>query len=260
MAAEAEEKIFTGGNAGVQVEALHTASAALALAVLINGHHDDGAAGLFHQPGCHDANDTGVPVPAPDQDDPVLQNGGLGLQLGLRGLGDLALGLLPGGVDLVQFMCQLGSAFLILTQHQLQGGHSAVHPARRVDAGGNGIADILGGHGLAAQPHLIQQGQKAGPVRVLQQVQARFDQGAVLAGQGHHVRHGAHGGKVAAVIQHLLGRAAVQRGTELEGHTCAAQALEGAGIIGAAGVHHGNGFGQGIMGQMVIGDDQVHPQ
>ena len=67
-----------------------------------------------------------MPVPAPDQDDPVLQNGGLGLQLGLRGLGDLALGLLPGGVDLVQFMCQLGSAFLILTQHQLQGGHSAV--------------------------------------------------------------------------------------------------------------------------------------
>ena len=91
------------------------------------------------------------------------------------------------------------------------------------------IADILGGHGLAAQPHLIQQGQKAGPVRMLQQVQARLDQSAVLAGQGHHVRHGAHGGKVAAVIQHLLGRAAVQRGTELEGHTCAAQALEGAG-------------------------------
>ena len=33
-----------------------------------------------------------------------------------------------------------------------------------------------------------------------------------------------------------------------------------AGIIGAAGVHHGNGLRQGIMGQMVIGDDQVHPQ
>ena len=100
-----------------------------------------------------------------------VQNGGLGLQLGLRGLGDLALGLLPGGVVSFSLCGQLGSAFLILTQHQLQGGHSAVHPARRVDAGGNGIADILGGHGLAAQPHLIQQGQKAGPVGVLQQVQ-----------------------------------------------------------------------------------------
>ena len=51
VAAEAEEKILAGGNAGVQVEALHTAAAALALAVLINGHHDDGTAGLFHQPG-----------------------------------------------------------------------------------------------------------------------------------------------------------------------------------------------------------------
>ena len=232
----------------MQVEALHTAAAALALAVLINGHHDDGAAGLFHQPGCHDANDTGVPVPAPDQDDPVLLNGGLGLQLGLRGLGDLALGLLPGGVDLVQFMCQLGSAFLILTQHQLQGGHSAVHPARRVDAGSNGIADILGGHGLAAQPHLIQQGQKAGPVRVLQQVQARLDQGAVLAGQGHHVCHGAHGGKVAAVIQHLLGRAASSAAQSLKATPAPHRPLK-AGIIDAAGVHHGNGLRQGIMGR-----------
>ena len=91
-------------------------------------------------------------------------------------------------------------------------------------------------------------------------MQARFDQGAVLAGQGHHVCHSAHGGKVAAVVQHLLRRAAVQRGTELERHACAAQALEGTGIIGAAGVHHGNGLRQSIMGQMVIGDDQVHPQ
>ena len=65
VAAEAEEKILTGGNAGVQVEALHTAAAALALAVLINGHHDDGAASLFHQPGCHDANDTRGASPGP---------------------------------------------------------------------------------------------------------------------------------------------------------------------------------------------------
>ena len=91
-------------------------------------------------------------------------------------------------------------------------------------------------------------------------MQARFDQGAILTGQGHHVCHGAHCGEVAAVVQHLLRRAAIQRSTELKSHACAAQALEGAGIIGAAGVHHGNGLRQSIMGQMVIGDDQVHSQ
>ena len=111
---------------------------------------------LFHQPGCHDANDAGVPVPAPDQDDPVLQTGPARPPAGpARPWRSRTSVSCRGGVDLVQFMGQLGSAFLILTQHQLQGGHGAVHPARRVDAGGNGVADILGGHGLArtAPPH-----------------------------------------------------------------------------------------------------------
>ena len=64
----------------MQVKALHAASAALALAVFINGDHDDRAAGAFHQPGRHDADDTGVPVPPPQQHDAVVQPLGLLLQ------------------------------------------------------------------------------------------------------------------------------------------------------------------------------------
>lgn len=73
MAAVADEQICTGTNAGMQIEALHAASAALAFAVLVDRHYDHRPAGAFHQPGCHDANDTGVPIAAPQQHHAVFQ-------------------------------------------------------------------------------------------------------------------------------------------------------------------------------------------
>ena len=77
VATVAHQKVGAGTDAGVQVKALHAASAALALAVLINGDHDDRAAGALHQPGSHDANDAGMPVPSPQQHDAVVQPLGL---------------------------------------------------------------------------------------------------------------------------------------------------------------------------------------
>ena len=77
VAAVAHQKVGTGANTGVQVKTLHAASASLALAVLINGDHDDRAAGALHQPGSHDANDAGMPVPSPQQHDAVIQPLGL---------------------------------------------------------------------------------------------------------------------------------------------------------------------------------------
>ena len=94
----------------------------------------------------------------------------------------------------------------------------------------------------------------------MQLPQPGLDKGAVLPHQRHHVRHSAHGGKVAAVIQHFLRWAAVQRSAELEGYACAAQPLEGAVVVLPAGVHHGHGLGQSLRRQMVVGNDQVHTQ
>ena len=90
----------------MQVKALHAASAALALAVLVNGDHDDRAAGALHQPGSHDANDAGMPVPSPQQHDAVVQPLGLLFQQFLGSFEDLLLSLLPVGVDLVQLVRQ----------------------------------------------------------------------------------------------------------------------------------------------------------
>ena len=260
MAAVADEQVGAGPNAGVQIETLHAAAAALALAVLVHRDHDDRAAGALHQPGRHDADDAGVPVPAPQQDHPILQPLRLLLQQFLSGLEDLQFSLLPFRVDLVEFMGQLLGAVRVLTQHQLQGRHRAVHAAGRVDAGRNGVADILRCDGFSGKAHFFQQGFHAGAVGLLQLPQAGLDQGAVLSGQGHHVRHGAHSGQVAAVIQHFLRGAVVQRGAQLKGHACAAQPFEGAGIVLPAGVHHGHCLGQGLGRQMVVGDDKVDAQ
>ena len=94
----------------------------------------------------------------------------------------------------------------------------------------------------------------------MQLPQPSLDKGAVLPHQRHHIRHRAHGGKVAAVIQHLLRRTAVQRSAKLEGYTRAAQTLEGAVVVLPAGVNHRHSLGQGVRRQMVVGNDQVHAQ
>ena len=155
VAAVAHQKVGTGADAGVQVKALHTASAALALAVLINGDHDDRASGALHQPGSHDANDAGMPVPSPQQHDAVIQPLGLLFQQFLGGFEDLLLGLLPVGVDLVQLVRQFLGPVRVLAEHQLQGGDSVIHAACRVDAGCNGVADIFGGDRLARKTDFL---------------------------------------------------------------------------------------------------------
>ena len=155
VAAVAHQKVGTGADAGVQVKALHAASAALALAVLVNGDHDDRASGALHQPGSHDANDAGMPVPSPQQHDAVIQPLGLLFQQFLGGFEDLLLGLLPVGVDLVQLMRQLLGSVRILAEHQLQSSDGVIHAACRVDAGCNGVADILGGDRLARKTDFL---------------------------------------------------------------------------------------------------------
>ena len=155
VTAVAHQKVGTGADAGVQVEALHTAPAALALAVLVDGDHDDRASGAFHQPGRHDADDAGMPVPSPQQHDAVIQPLGLLFQQLFGSFEDLLLGLLPVGVDLVQFVRQFLGSVRVLTEHQLQSGNGVIHAACRIDAGRDGVADILGSDGLARKADFL---------------------------------------------------------------------------------------------------------
>ena len=164
------------------------------------------------------------------------------------------------GVDLVQLVRQFLGSVRLLAKHQLQSGDGVIHAACRVDAGRDGVADILGGDGLARKADFLQKRPKAGAVGLLQLPQPGLDKGAVLPYQRHHVRHSAHSGKVAAVIQHFLRRATVQRGTKLERHARAAQTLEGAVVVLPAGVHHSHRLGQSLRRQMVVSDDQIHAQ
>ena len=159
----------------MQVKALHAASAALALAVLVDGDHDDRASGAFHQPGRHDADDAGMPVPSPQQHDAVVQPLGLLFQQLFGSFEDLLLGLLPVGIDLVQLVRQFLGSVRVLAEHQLQSGNGVIHAACRVDAGRDGVADVLGGDGLARKADFLQKCPKAGAVGLLQLPQPGFD-------------------------------------------------------------------------------------
>ena len=155
MTAVTHQKVGTGADAGVQVKTLHAAPAALALAMLVNGDHDDRASGALHQPGRHNADDAGMPVPSPQQHDAVIQPLGLLFQQFLGSFEDLLLGLLPVGVDLIEFMRQLLGSVRVLAEHQLQSGDCVIHASCRVDAGRDGVADILGGDGLASKTDFL---------------------------------------------------------------------------------------------------------
>lgn len=69
------------------------------------------------------------------------------------------------------------------------------------------------------------------------------------------------GGKFAKGFQQFSGvLTAFQRSAQLERHTGTAQILEGACVVLPLGVHNGNGFGQLLGGQVVVGDHQLNAQ
>ena len=83
---------------------------------------------------------------------------------------------------------------------------------------------------------------------------------AVLPHQRHDVGHRAQRRQLAVHFQQLGGVAALERGTELERHACAAQVLERAFVVGALGVNNGDGVWQRVARQVVIRDDEVKAQ
>ena len=96
-----------------------------------------------------------MPVPSPQQHDAVVQALGLLFQQFLGSFENLLLSLLPVSVDLVQLVRQLLSPVRVLAEHQLQSGDCVIHAACRVDAGRDGIADILGGDRLARKADFL---------------------------------------------------------------------------------------------------------
>lgn len=102
MSAKPLQQISTSADALMQVKALDTASAALALALFVHRNTITGRPVALHQTGGHDADDAGVPVPAPKQDHTIFHAAGVLVQLLQSSFQDLLFRLLPGGVDLPQ--------------------------------------------------------------------------------------------------------------------------------------------------------------
>ena len=204
----------------MQVEALNAAAAALAL-VSLHGNDDGRAAVALHQTAGHNSGHAGMKGIAPHHQHPVVLPGGVGVQLLIHPGQDLLLRVLPVLIALVQPGGQIGCPLGILAQQQLQRQGGAVHPAGRVQARSQRVADGIRRHRSPAHTADFQQGLNARPPGILQCFQPAAHQRAVFPGQVHHVRHRSDGRQIAAEIQQLLRRAAVQRAAQLEGHACA---------------------------------------
>lgn len=129
--------------------------------------NDGRAAEALHQPRSHNADDAGVPVLAADNQHPVTDAGGVCLQrLQCRGK-HLLFRLLALGVDFGQTLGNADSLVLVPAKQQLQGHGGVVHPARRVQARGQTVADGIGGHRLAAAACALQKSVQTGAHGVL---------------------------------------------------------------------------------------------
>ena len=226
----------------------------------MEGDGDGRTVVTLHQARRHDADDAGVPVLPGDDEHPVPQAGGILFQQAAGGGKDLLLGLLPLGVDFRQTGGDPRSLVFVPAEQQFEGHGGVVHAARRIEPRRQAVADGVRRDRPACVAAAFQQRLQAGAHGLLQQSEAFPHQDAVFPHQRHHVGYRAEGRQFAVHFQQFLRRAAFQRGAELESHPGAAQALERAGVVGAARVHHGHRLGQRRAGQVMVGNDQVQAQ
>ena len=176
-------------------------------------------------------------------------------------LENLALNGLPLPVQGAQLLGQSGRAARVPGEEELGGQIGLPHPPRRVDPGGQGVADGHRGHRLVPQAGLLHQLGQPHPPGVGQGGQPGLDNGPVLPRHGHHVGHGAHRRQIGVLPEHQAGPVrSRRRHGQLQGHPHAGQPLEGVGTVGAVGVHHRRSLRDGLLALMVVGDDHVNPQ
>lgn len=139
----------------------------------------------------------------------------------------------------------------------------AAHAAHGVEPRPHPEADVLGAH-RALHLRRLEQLHQARAVGPGQGVQPALDQQRVLAGQGHHVRHGAQRHQLEQAVQEGLvprrrsGRGVEQGLGQLEGHPDAGQV--GIGVVAQARMHHRRGRGQALAQGVVVGNDPVQPE
>ena len=253
VAAKALEILRAGAQGVVQVEAAEAAARALA-ALAVAADHDRRQVELLAQARGGDADHALVPrVACEHERHPrrVAARDGRGL------LPDLLLERLPLAVELAEpGGVAVGLAAVLGQQQQRRDGRLA-QAAGRIDARREREADGRGRDGAALRAALVQQCADARPGAGVDLRQPLRHEIAVLAREGHDVRHRADGDEVAVFAQDPVA-AALERAQEL---ICHAHAREPAVRIlraGALRVYDGHGVRDRLLAALVVvGDDHV---
>ena len=253
VAAEALEILRAGAQGVVQVEAAEAAARALA-AIAVAADHDRRQVELLAQARGGDADHALVPrVACEHERHPrrVAARDGRGL------LPDLLLERLPLAVELAEpGGVAVGLAVVLGQQQQRRDGRLA-QAAGRIDARREREADGRGRDGAALRAALVQQRADARPGAGVDLCQPLRHEIAVLAREGHDVRHRADGDEVAVFAQHLFA-AAFERAQELIRHAHAREPAVRILRAGALRVHDGHSIRDRLPAALVVvGDDHV---
>ena len=135
---------------------------------------------------------------------------------------DLRFDLLPLAIHAAKLRRQLDGALRVGRQEQLRRNVDLAHAPSGIDPGRKRIADGSGGDPPVADAALRHQGREADALRIFQTFQALGDHGAVLARQGHDVRHRAEAEEIAVFPQQRR-RVAADGAGQLERHADARQ-------------------------------------
>ena len=191
------------------------------------------------------------------EDQGVSPGGGEALDL-LDGLGvDLLLHGLPFPVEGAHLPGHVLGPGGVVCEEEVRRQLRLPHAPGGVDPGGQDEADLGGGQARLRQARLPQEGPEAQKRGLPHRLQPPADDGAVLPGHEHHVRHRADGGQGAVALEEGLRLGLPQGQDQLEGHAHPGQVLEGVGAVAPAGVHHGHRLRQYLLALVVVGDDQV---
>ena len=242
----------------VQIEPGDAPSRAAPPARLLPGDEEGGAAVALHQPRRDDADDARVPALRGEHEGVVLR-----AQRSLRQLDrlvqDALVERLTARVQRLELAGDAGRLRRVVGEEQAQAVPRVADPAGGIEPRRQNEPHVPRPQRPAREPRGLDQGAQPRPARLGQHLQAVAHENAVLAHEGHDVGHGRERHVVQEMERHV-GRQSEgrhQRLGELEGDPGAAQVLVLGGAIGAPRIEHCRGGGEGVPGEVMIGDDHV---
>ena len=162
-------------------------------------------------------------------------------------------------VEQAKLFSHFRGLILLFRQQQFCRKSGVPHPTSGIDAGAKAKSNLSGSQFAAIQPGSGDQCLKAGAFAHRHQLHTPSDQRPVFTDQRHDVADGTDCGERREALQHHFIAAAIQRSGKFERNPSAAQLVK-SDIIQPVGVDHSHRLWQFRSGDMMVGDNDIHPQ